>query len=304
MLKARGAAVRREQFTEIDRELLRRGGAKHVVRFDGRQPRGTAARERRAQEMARLKFLDRVGLARKIDSACWRLAPNLERTLRERQLVIDIIRSRARQQRHMLDKRAPLAVTKLAPGQELTGRVVGTGLGNEARDSRYVMLEGTDGKLHYLRQTPAIIRARGEGRIGIGELVTLEAREFEKDGHSVNYIRVEQHGQLLSIRRTSRSVTGSTSKRSRLSSATGGSAGAGGRDSPANGGSRWKTVCRLGAGRTNRPPLFNHPPLLRAARRPTEASRGDCRARTPRAAATTPKGAYTLMAAALRRLRP
>lgn len=199
VLKARGAAVKREQFTEIDRELLRRAGAKHVVSFDGRQPRGEAARERRAQEMARLKFLSRMGLASKIDSASWRLAPSLERALRERQLSIDIIKSRARHQSHMLDKRAPLAVTKLAQGQELTGRVVGTGLENEARDRRYLMLEGTDGKLHYLRQTPAIIRARGAGRIAIGEVVTLEAREFEKDGRKVNYLRVDQHGDLRSM---------------------------------------------------------------------------------------------------------
>ncbi len=199
VLKARGAAVRREQFTEIDRELLRRADGKRVVSFDGRQPRGEAARERRAQEIARLKFLSRMGLAAKIDSASWRLAPNLERTLRQRQLSIDIIKSRARHREQMLDKRAPLAITTLAPGQELTGRVVGTGLESEARDRRYLMLEGTDGKLHYLHQTPAIIRARGEGKIGIGEIVTLEAREFEKDGRRVNYIRVEQHGALTSM---------------------------------------------------------------------------------------------------------
>ena len=199
MLKARGAAVRREQFTDIDRELLRRADGKHVVSFDGRQPRGEAARERRAQEIARLKFLTRMGLAHKIDSASWRLAPNLERTLRERQLAIDIIKSRARHRSQMLDKSAPLAVTRLAPGQELTGRVVGTGLENEARDRRYLMLEGTDGKLHYLRQTPAIIRARGEGKIGIGEIVTLEAREFEKDSRKVNYLHVEQHNTLRSM---------------------------------------------------------------------------------------------------------
>jgi type IV secretory pathway VirD2 relaxase len=199
VLKARGAAVRREQFTEIDRELIRRAGAKRVVSFDGRQPRGEAARERRAQEMARLKFLNRMGLARKTDSASWRLAPNLERTLRQRQLAIDIIKSRARHREQTLDKRAPLTVTKLAPGQELTGRVVGTGLENEARDHRYLMLEGTDGKLHYLRQTPAIIRARGARTIGIGEVVRLEAREFEKDGRKVNYLRVEQHGVLRSM---------------------------------------------------------------------------------------------------------
>ena len=200
VLKARGAAVRREQFTEIDRELLRRAGGKHIVSFDGKQPRGEAARERRTQEMARLKFLSRMGLAHKADSASWQLAPNLERTLRERQLAIDIIKSRARHRDQILDKRAPLAVTKLVPGQELTGHVVGTGLENEARDRRYLMLEGTDGKLHYLRQTPAIIRARGERKIGIGEVVTLAAREFEKDGRKVNYLRIEQHGTLDSIK--------------------------------------------------------------------------------------------------------
>ena len=199
VLEARGAAVKREQFTEIDRELLRRAGGKRIVSFDGGQPRGEASRERRAQEMARLKFLSRMGLAHKTGSASWQLAPNLERTLRERQLAIDIIKTRARHRSQMLDKRAPLAVTRLAPGQKLTGRVVGTGLENEARDRRYMMLEATDGKLHYLRQTPAIIRARGAGKIGLGEVVTLEAREFQKDGRRVNYLRVEQHGELRSI---------------------------------------------------------------------------------------------------------
>lgn len=196
VLKAREAAVKREQFTEIDRELLRHAGGKHILSFNGRQPRGEAARERRAQEIARLKFLSRMGLARKIDSTSWRLEANLERTLRERQVAIDIIKSRARHRDQILDKREPLTVTKLAPGQELTGRVVGTGLENEARDRRYLMLEGTDGKLHYLHQTPAIIRARGQGKIGIGEVITLEAREFEKDGRKVIYLRVEQHGEL------------------------------------------------------------------------------------------------------------
>lgn len=199
VLRARGAAVKREQFTEIDRELIRRAGAKRIVSFDRPQPHGEAARERRSQEIARLKFLSRMGLANKIASASWRLAPNLERTLRERQLAIDIIKSRARHREQMLDKRAPLAITTLAPGQELTGRVVETGLENEARDRRYLMLEGTDGRLHYLYQTPAIIRARGEGKIATGGVVTFEAREFDKDGKKVRYMRVEQHGELRSM---------------------------------------------------------------------------------------------------------
>jgi hypothetical protein len=117
----------------------------------------------------------------------------LEQTLRQHQLSIDIIKTRARHLDRIQDRQAPLRLTELKPGEQVTGRVVGTGLENEATDRRYLLIEGTDGKLHYIRQTPAIERARGEDRLRVGGTVTLSGREFEKNGRKVSYLQVGEH---------------------------------------------------------------------------------------------------------------
>jgi type IV secretory pathway VirD2 relaxase len=195
IVDARGRAVERTQFTEIDRALLRRANGTGLVAFDGKQPKGAAQRTRRAQDMARLAFLEREGLAFKLDSISWQLSPDLEKTLREQQLATDIIKSRARHSDQILDRRAPIRLTTIEPGQQITGRVVGTGLENEATDRRYLLLEGGDGQLHYIRQTAAMIRARGEDRLKVGETVTLAGGEFEKNGKRLRYVHVQDHGK-------------------------------------------------------------------------------------------------------------
>jgi hypothetical protein len=120
------------------------------------------------------------------------LRVELEQVLRQPQLSIDIIKTRAR---HLDQIQAPLRVTELKPGEQVTGRVIGTGLENEATDQRYLMIEGNDGKLHYIRQTPVIEKARGEGRLRVGETVILSGREFEKNGRKVTYVQVNEHGK-------------------------------------------------------------------------------------------------------------
>jgi hypothetical protein len=183
------------QFTEIDRVLLRRANDRGLVAFEGKQPRDAVQRTRRTQDIARLSFLERIGLAFKVDSISWRLSQDLEKALREQQLAIDIIKSRARHSDQILDRRAPIRLTRIEPGQQITGRVVGTGVENEATDRRYILLEGTDGQLHYIRQTAAMIRARGEDRLEVGETVTLSGGEFEKNGKRLRYVRIQDHSK-------------------------------------------------------------------------------------------------------------
>jgi len=195
ILDARGRAVERIQFTEIDRALLRRANSSGLVAFEGKQPRGAAQRERRTQEIARLSFLERIGLAFKVDYISWQLSPDLEKALREQQLANDIIKSRARHSDQIRHRRAPLRLTKISPGQQITGRVLGTGLENESTDRRYILLEGADGQLHYLRQTAAMIRARGEERLRVGETVTLSGGEFEKNGKRLRFVRIQDHSK-------------------------------------------------------------------------------------------------------------
>jgi type IV secretory pathway VirD2 relaxase len=85
ILDARGRAVERMQFTEIDRALLRRANGSGLVAFEDEQPRGAAQRTRRTQDIARLSFLERIGLAFKVGSISWQLSPDLEKALREQQ---------------------------------------------------------------------------------------------------------------------------------------------------------------------------------------------------------------------------
>lgn len=193
ILESRGQAVTRDQFTEIDRVLLRRADSRNIVTFNGARPRNEAARERQAQDLARLGFLESIGLARRVDQLSWQVSPDLEQTLRQHQLSIDIIKTRARHLDQIQDRQAPLRVTELKPGEQVTGRVIGTGLENETIDRRYLLIEGNDGKLHYIRQTPAIEKARGEQRLKVGAVVTLAGREFEKNGRKIGYVQATEH---------------------------------------------------------------------------------------------------------------
>jgi hypothetical protein len=130
ILESRARVVTRDQFTEIDRALIGRADARNVVTFNDGKQRNDAARERRAQTVARLGFLESMGLARQLNELSWRISPDLEQTLRQHQLSIDIIKTRAQHLDQIHDRQAPFQVTELKPGEQVTGRVMGTGLEN------------------------------------------------------------------------------------------------------------------------------------------------------------------------------
>jgi type IV secretory pathway VirD2 relaxase len=99
MLRSRERAVRREQWTEIDRALQRKADGNCLVAHDQSQPRSEGARIRAEQEIDRLQFLSRLGLAKRVDERSWELSQNHERELRERQVSKDVIKSRSRRRR-------------------------------------------------------------------------------------------------------------------------------------------------------------------------------------------------------------
>jgi len=97
VLLARGRTIEREQWTEIDRALKRRGGLDRVVSYRDFQAYSEGARTRAEQEIARLEFLEELGLARRVGERTWELLPEHEQELRKRQREHDIIKSRARE---------------------------------------------------------------------------------------------------------------------------------------------------------------------------------------------------------------
>ena len=103
VLLARGRTIEREQWTEIDRALKRRAGLDRVVSYENFEPYSEGARIRAEQEIARLEFLEKLGLARRVGDRSWELSPNHEPELRRRQREHDIIKTRARERQHERD---------------------------------------------------------------------------------------------------------------------------------------------------------------------------------------------------------
>ena len=196
IVQARGQSIDRLHFTEVDRALIGHAGTRGLVTVDGQLPKSAAAREFRRQELRRLQVLEGLGLAEKVWTRTWRLSPQLETTLRQAQISGDIIKARARHQARLSNPHVPVVVTEIEPGTVITGRVVGTGLADELRDKRYLLLETRD-RLHYIPQPAAVQQARGQGQLRIGDVVTLSGEAIEKGGRVMVETRVQalQPGQ-------------------------------------------------------------------------------------------------------------
>jgi len=104
VLHARERVIGKEQWTEIDRSLQRKANESGLVSYEQFQPRSDAARVRAEQDVARLQFLEGMGLAQRVGEASWKLSQDHERDLRERQISKDIIKSRARSQPRDIDR--------------------------------------------------------------------------------------------------------------------------------------------------------------------------------------------------------
>jgi type IV secretory pathway VirD2 relaxase len=97
VLLSRGRTIEREQWTEIDRALARRAGPDRVVSYENFEPYSEGAKVRTEQEIERLQFLEKRGLARRVGERSWELSPEHEPELRRRQREHDILKTRARE---------------------------------------------------------------------------------------------------------------------------------------------------------------------------------------------------------------
>ncbi len=73
VLLARERTIEREQWTEIDRALERRAGTDRVVSYENFAPYSEGARVRAEQEIKRLQFLEKLGLAQRVGERSWEL---------------------------------------------------------------------------------------------------------------------------------------------------------------------------------------------------------------------------------------
>jgi hypothetical protein len=133
---------------------------------------------------ARLMTLEKMGLAEPVGNSSWRVRRDFEAILRAMQRVNDRQKMLAAHGALLSDARLQLVIEDLRKLESLEGRVVLHGeeeVGREAGEP-YVLLEGTDGKLHHVYYTPEIHYARGLGKLRTNSFIRL-SRKFSADGH-------------------------------------------------------------------------------------------------------------------------
>lgn len=138
--------IEQERFTTLDRTLLRQATV-DMVDVDGL--RGDAAYQRMLR--ARLQHLAGLGLARPVDARHWQLDARLEETLRGLGERGDILRTL---HRAMRGEARELAIDTGELTRPIVGHIAAKGLADEMRDTGYLVVDGVDGRAHYVRLPP------------------------------------------------------------------------------------------------------------------------------------------------------
>ncbi|WP_133489913.1 relaxase/mobilization nuclease and DUF3363 domain-containing protein [Alcanivorax sp. 24] len=163
--------VEQERWTSLDRTLQREAGDDYRVQIE-RFIDPTLQRQRQLL-IGRLQHLQRLGLADEIQPGTWDIHADAEKTLRALGERGDIIRTL---QRSMSGLSRELTVFEPGEsGRSVIGRVAGKGLADELHDRGYLVIDGVDGKAHYISlnardeltnyPTGAVVEVRGSAEL-------------------------------------------------------------------------------------------------------------------------------------------
>lgn len=133
--------------------------------------------ELRRLMVGRTVKLERLGLADQVSPGCWTLKPGLEQTLRDLSIRGDIIKT---MHRAMVGAGRDADVSGFAlHGEKVTdqvlGRLVERGLHDELKGSAYAIVDGIDGRTHYLQFST--LEMTGDAKLG----AIVEVRAYQDD---------------------------------------------------------------------------------------------------------------------------
>jgi len=164
--------VEQERWTSLDRTLQREASNGRVLRPE-RLDAIPRLKRQRLLLIGRLQHLQRMGLASERQTGEWIIHAKAETTLRAMGERGDIIRTL---QRAMSGQPRELAVFEPGEdGRSIIGRVAAKGLADELHDRGYLVVDGLDGKAHYVTlnardelanyPTGAVVEVRGSADV-------------------------------------------------------------------------------------------------------------------------------------------
>lgn len=175
--------VQAERLTRLDRSLMRDADLGILTISSSRKldPQWQSRRTRR------LRKLESMGLAQELRPGVWKLADRTEAVLRQLGERGDIMKTMQRALKEVgIDRGASdFAVFDAeSSASKVTGKVVTMGLSNELQDHHYMVVDGTDGKLHYAE----VGRLSKYDPPARDMVVTLQGRDQGQGGHTRQHV--------------------------------------------------------------------------------------------------------------------
>ncbi len=168
--EAQRREVSQQRFTSLDRSIARNkpiDGQSSHFQFS-RNP----AQPRNQYVIERLRTLESMGLAEVAGPDQWRVRQDFETALRAMQRLGDRQKILATHGVPVSDTRLPLVMFDLRNCTTLEGRILAHGE-DEGTGRSFMMLEGTDAKVHCIYHTPQMAEARGRGGLRANRFVRL-----------------------------------------------------------------------------------------------------------------------------------
>jgi len=192
-VEAHRREVTQSRFTTLDRIIQNLNNAESssfVITSDLTNTK-LPERERILQQnlIARLAHLEKMGLATSLAPQQWRVRSDFETVLRTLQLSGDRQKMLAAHGALSSDPRLPFEIANIRKLKIVEGRVL-LHAEDETSGRRYLLLEGTDAKVHLIYHTDSIEEARRVGKLAVNSFVRLEKRFTER----VPRIEVSDYG--------------------------------------------------------------------------------------------------------------
>jgi type IV secretory pathway VirD2 relaxase len=171
-----------ERFTRLDRTLISHSQDNFLV-VSAMPPADTMTH---AAQMGRLRKLQSYGLAQEKQTGVWELSPNTETRLKALGQRHDIINTMHRALREAGIDRPAGSFSIYHGHKPVVGKVAAIGLADELSDRRYVVIDGTDGRVHYAdlgTVKPDVLPERGM-------IVALEGTTNEETRKQSNRLRI------------------------------------------------------------------------------------------------------------------
>ncbi len=148
----------------------------------------------------RLKKLESLGIATKTSKLTWKIDKDIKIKLKDIGRRAAGIKILARHIGKMSDPNLELVYSNFnKPGDAISGKILGAGLDPDT-DKPYLLIEGIDGKVHYVSQTNKIHSKRLSSDLVDGHLATIRVKSFKKeegkDVKEIQYLDIKDYGKI------------------------------------------------------------------------------------------------------------